>query len=210
MSKVKFSTNGQWQLHKSKTKKFPFNPKTDISDTEAGHTKNWVIGYSDRKKVPQQKGNQLIRGISKIVARTQVRQNPTTQEHEILLHRVMGHKEHSKRVRENYVHHANTTSWGPDLESLSAAYDNIENPRVVSAWVPLSSIKSVPKQSFKPDIADTGKSFKPVTMDPDEMSAFSQENEVIVGPHVSRIHTGKGSITPDDIRRYKEIKYSKS
>lgn len=192
---IRYLPNGQWVLEKSK-KNMPFNPVKDISDDESKANLNWVKGMRNRESIPEQSKHQLQRGINKIMARTSTRKNAETGEHEILLHRVMSNKRYNERFKDGHVDYSDkTSSWTPDAKAvthhLTEVLENYgDKSKAISSWVPISAIKSVPKQSFKPKLDGNHNKFSL-----EEIKDFSSENEVILHPHKAKIHVGEGAIT---------------
>ncbi len=157
----------------------PQDPNQRLDPTEESLLARWQ--GPDREPDDRGAGNSnmstpaRLRALHHLSARTRVRQNPETGEHEFLLHRGMSAEEyrhstnpvnitHDKVISGNkkpdgMINHSESTSWTPryDLARMFAydyaggdltepGYKKGINMNIASAWVPASAIAMIPKQ----------------------------------------------------------------
>jgi 8-oxo-dGTP pyrophosphatase MutT (NUDIX family) len=172
----------------------PFDP-AGVDPATRGAVDSWQ-GPPDhrgsRNAVPQMEPAALARGIHKLLSVTPTK--TINGERHVLLHRGMSANEQKQSVGAGTVEHNKPSSWTPTYGTAAHWhrqynpnwYQNPEDPtsnQPVSAWVPVSAIRSIPRQygdvrppNSPPTYSKTGRG--PNAYD-------GSEHEVVLNPHVS-------------------------
>lgn len=105
-----------------------------------------------RHETPKQKEADRLRGVLKASTRTQYRRNPDTGEMELLLHRGVGPAELNKRmVDDMFTVDESLASMTPNKDIASDFASEYAGGQgsgtIVSAWVPESRVRSIPRQT---------------------------------------------------------------
>ncbi len=156
-----------------------------------------IMGGAD---VPNMDPNAKARAIHRLSSETEMRRDPETGERQFLLHRGPGHEEHAAATKDmDWVQHDRPSSWTPHYTTArnwAADYQKeghktlpmkqrlkpVEGAKVLSAWIPESSIEHVPLQY--------GRVSENPNRDYDEPKPhggndYRPEHEVVVAPHKS-------------------------
>jgi len=182
----------------SRQSKMPFNPKTDISDSDRTDVEDWTGGYgaNDREKIKPIKGNARKRALDRLHRLTDVKKHPKTGERMFLMHRGMDKEEYLKHYDTVSPFPTDSSSWTPHhkvannfAKDYSVGHsDGKREPSVVSAWIPESKIRHIPNAigGKSRDVDDIG--WHP--HDNPKKAHRHDEHEVIVDAHKMRRHYG--------------------
>lgn len=147
----------------SRQAKMPFNPQTDVSEPQQNAIRQWTRNAIPNARdfdIKPMTGNMRQRALSRITAKTVTRKNPQSGENEYLMHRGMGPQEHSEAVKDNKYHTWRRSSWSLDpliAESFPKELGENQQRKIVSAWIPESSIVHYPKMAGQPSSFDPSK-----------------------------------------------------
>jgi hypothetical protein len=178
--------------------------KSKMSSEDLSHTRKWINATdsyepptdSDREyrdMIGQQPSEFLNRLKQRLGSKTELRRHPETGEIHALLHRGMGSEEFEKSHNNGVINHDASTSWTSnkhiaDSFGVSGSTKKDRDKKTISAWVPLSSIKSapflIPKGSHR-------------SMDIYQKAARS-EDELIVSPNHNSLMTNEQYVPKKD------------
>ncbi len=153
-------------------RKNKYDPRKEMSQANWQTARDWV-GDADqdaRDEYPQIKDGGKNRAIQKLASRTKSKLDENGVRH-YLLHRGMGHEEHSSNIKDSHYHGGQSkSSWTPNYQNAST-----HNGITVSAWVPEHDIHAVPEQHGmarqKDGVFDTNKM---------RSNSFKTEKEIIL------------------------------
>jgi hypothetical protein len=165
----------------------PFSPGGVLGEAERSDMSRWTGGGHPalRERLPKMEGSARFRALHRLTAKTSTRRNATTGEREFLLHRGMSAEEHAKASSvhgEGFLGSDTRSSWTPKKGIASSFGDR---DHLVSAWVPESSIVTVPSQ------------FGHLRRGKQGSHVYGDEHEVVVDAgHKSQVATEKESEDP--------------